>query len=190
MTRVHVVGASSSGTTTLGAALARRLGGAHLDTDNYFWAPTDPPFTTRRPPEDRVALMEADLAGQDAWVISGSLMGWGDVFVPRFDLVVFLYVPPQARIARLMAREVERYGQEVLPGGRMHEAHLAFVEWARGYDRPGFEGRSLERHRAWLAGLTCPVLEIAGTPTVEESLARAEAALAELGYRPAGPRSK
>jgi len=57
VTGVHIVGASSSGTTTLGAALAERLGGAHLDTDRYFWEPTDPPFTTRREPQARVALM-------------------------------------------------------------------------------------------------------------------------------------
>lgn len=172
MTRVHVVGASSSGTTTLGAALAERLGGAHLDTDAYFWAPTDPPFTTRREPEARVAMMAADMEGEANWVVSGSLMGWGDVFIPRFDLVVFLHVPAEVRMERLLRRERERYGADIEPGGRMREGHLAFVEWARGYDRPGFEGRSLERHRAWLAALSCPVLEIAGAPAVDESLAR------------------
>jgi len=174
---VHIVGASSSGTTTLGAALAERLGAAHLDTDAYFWLPTDPPFTDRRPAEARIAMMEADLAGRAGAVISGSLIGWGDALAVRFDLVVFLHVPPDIRMARLLARERQRYGAEIEPGGRMHAPHLAFVEWAQGYDRPGFAGRSLERHRAWLAGLACPVVEIAGAPPVEESLARVTAAL-------------
>jgi adenylate kinase family enzyme len=177
MTCVHVLGASSSGTTTLGAALSARLGGAHLDTDHYFWEPTDPPFTTRRPPEARVAMMQADLADAAHAVISGSLIGWGDVLVPGFDLVVFLHVPEEVRMARLLARERERYGDEIEPGGRMHAQHLEFVDWARSYERPGFTGRSLERHRAWLAALPCPVLEIAGTPSVDESLARVLAAL-------------
>ena len=61
--RIHIVGASSSGTTTLGAELAGRLGAAHLDTDDFFWEATDPPFTTKRPEAERVALMEGELAG-------------------------------------------------------------------------------------------------------------------------------
>ncbi|WP_374575815.1 hypothetical protein [Phenylobacterium sp.] len=183
MARVHIVGASASGTTTLGAALAARLGGAHLDTDAYFWEQTDPPFTTRRPPEARVAMMAADMEGREHWVVSGSMMGWGDVFVPSFDLAVFLYVPPQVRIARLLERERQRYGAEIEPGGRMHEAHLEFVEWARSYDRPGFGGRSLQRQRAWLETLPCPVLEISDAPRPEESLARVLAALPAIVYQ-------
>lgn len=172
MARVHVVGASSSGTTTLGAALAQSIGGPHLDTDDFFWEPTDPPYVMRRPVEARIALMEAAMAGHENWVISGSMMGWGEVFVPRLDLAVFLRVPSDVRMARLMERERRRYGAQIEPGGAMHAAHLEFVEWARNYEQPGFSGRSLERHRAWLAALPCPVLEIAGTPSVEESLER------------------
>ena len=174
--RIHIVGASSSGTTTLGTALAARLGAAHLDTDSFFWEATDPPFTTKRPEAERVAMMEAEVAGEPSWVISGSLIGWGDVFVPRFDLVVFLHVPHEVRMARLMARERERYGAAIEPGGAMHAAHLEFLAWAQAYETPGFPGRSLERHRAWLAGLACPVVEIAGTPSLDESVARVMAA--------------
>ncbi len=176
--RIHIVGASSSGTTTLGAALAERLAVPHLDTDSYFWEATDPPFTTKRPEAQRVALMEAALADAPSWVISGSLIGWGDVFTPGFDLVVFLHVPQEVRMGRLMARERERYGAAIEPGGAMHAAHLEFLAWAQAYETPGFPGRSLARHRAWLAGLSCPVVEIVGTPSLEESVARVLAAAA------------
>jgi adenylate kinase family enzyme len=175
--RLHIVGASSSGTTTLGAALAERIGGAHLDTDDFFWEATDPPFNTDRPVENRVALMTAALAPHDGWVISGSLMSWGDGFIPRFDRVIFLHVPQEVRMARLIERERARYGARIEPGGRMHDQHRAFVAWAASYETPGFSGRSLERHRAWLAGLPCPVLEIVGAPTVDDSLERVLAAL-------------
>lgn len=182
--RIHVVGASSSGTTTLGAALAQRLAVPHLDTDSFFWEATDPPFTTKRPEAQRVAMMEAAMAGQPGWTLSGSMMGWGEVFIPRLDLAVFLHVPPDVRLARLKAREQARYGSAIEPGGAMHAAHLEFLEWARGYDTPGFPGRSLERHRAWLAALPCPVIEIAGTPDVEESVARVMEALPSRSAAP------
>lgn len=116
--RIHVVGASGAGTTTLGRALAVRLACAHLDTDAYFWLPTDPPFREIRDCAERQALLGADLRRHDAWVLSGSLCGWGDVFIPLFDLVVFLSLAPHVRMARLMARERERYGGEAIaPGG-------------------------------------------------------------------------
>jgi adenylate kinase family enzyme len=48
------VGASGSGTSTLAAALGKRLGIAHLDTDDYYWLPTDPPFEQARPTTERL----------------------------------------------------------------------------------------------------------------------------------------
>lgn len=36
MAKIHVLGASGSGTTTTAKALAKILGYVHLDTDNYF----------------------------------------------------------------------------------------------------------------------------------------------------------
>jgi adenylate kinase family enzyme len=102
--RVHLVGASGSGTTTLGRALAGRRGCPHLDTDDFFWLPSDPPFQHVRERGERQALLGAALQGSSGWVLSGSLCGWGDMFIPQFELVIFLWVPPAVRLARLRAR--------------------------------------------------------------------------------------
>ena len=64
-------------------------------------------------------------------MISGSLLSWGLEVVDRLDLVVFLYLDPEIRIGRSLARERLRYGDRILPGGDMHEAHLKFIEWSR-----------------------------------------------------------
>src|SRR4029450_13094001 len=77
--RIHILGASGSGTTTLGRALAERLQCSHFDTDDYFWLPTDPPFTHQRERIERQRLLMDDLTAQDSWVLSGSLCGWRDV---------------------------------------------------------------------------------------------------------------
>ena len=76
MARIHIVGASGAGTSTLGAALARRLGYPHIDADALFWMPTDPPFTTPRPADDRQALLRQRLPITDPWVFSGSALKW------------------------------------------------------------------------------------------------------------------
>jgi adenylate kinase family enzyme len=165
--RIHLVGASGSGTTTLGRSLARHLGCPHFDTDHYFWFPTDPPFEKIRPVEARRAMLGPDLA-RDAWVLSGSLCGWGDVFIPRFDLVVFLSVPSDVRLARLRERERERYGEEAIaPGGRLRAKYEAFIAWAASYEEGSPVERSRRMHEEWLAKLPCPVLRLEDTDDIE-----------------------
>jgi adenylate kinase family enzyme len=167
--RVHVVGASGSGTTALGRALAARLGAIHLDTDDFFWIPTDPPFEKIRERAERQALLGAALARESAWVLSGSLCGWGDMFIPQFDLVVFMWLDPHVRLARLRQREAQRYGAAAItPGGPLHAKYEAFIAWAAGYD-DGLEvpERCRRLHEQWLAALPCPVVRIMDAGTTE-----------------------
>ncbi len=168
MQGIHITGASGSGVTTLGRSLAMRLGWTHLDTDHFYWLPGNPPFQDRRPLEPRLEMMEQAFAdAASGWVLSGSLDGWGDVFIPQFSAVIFLYTPPALRMARLVAREHERYGEAILPGGPMHAHHVEFVQWAEGYDRGDRSGRSLGRHETWLASLPCPVLRLDGAASTD-----------------------
>src|SRR6476659_5566434 len=75
--RLLVTGASGSGTTTLGRALASDWAVPHADVDDYFWRPTSPAYVAKRPVEDRLRLMAEVFLGRDAWVLTGSVMGWG-----------------------------------------------------------------------------------------------------------------
>ncbi|MDO3411243.1 AAA family ATPase [Saccharibacillus sp. CPCC 101409] len=174
---LHILGASGSGATTLGRALSDNLPHTVLDGDDYFWARK---FDEARPPEERARLLEADLDRHERWMLTGAVCGWGDDFKPLFDFVVFLHVPPEERLARLRAREIERYGEDVLPGGRMHRESQEFLEWAALYDHAGEEVRSLKLHERWMADLTCPILRIEGSHSVEE---RVKLVLEELGGR-------
>ena len=159
--RIHILGASGSGTTTLAARIAARWGHRHLDTDDYYWLPTQPPFREVRPLDERRAALRHALCEQGRWVLSGSLCGWGDVFIPEFDLVVFLAIPASIRMERLRAREIERYGARAIAhGGAHHDAHLQFLDWARGYDAGDLTIRSRALHEAWLAELPCRVIRL------------------------------
>jgi len=157
--RIHIFGASGSGTTTIGKAIAEKLGYAHFDTDNFFWLSTEVPFTEARPIDERLRMMQADLLSADNWVLSGSLNGWGDPLIPLFELVVFVYVPQEERVKRLKIREYERYGNEIAFGGQRYEATNEFIEWAEGYDA-GISSRNLLKHEMWMAELKCPLLKI------------------------------
>ena len=76
---IHIFGASGSGTTTLGEKISEELGYKLMDTDDYFWMPTEPKFTLKRPLEERVKLMMRDINNAENVVISGSLVDWGDL---------------------------------------------------------------------------------------------------------------
>ncbi len=168
--RIHITGASGSGTSTLGRALAEPRGCPHFDSDDYFWLP-DPPFERQRPQAEREALLLADLQRHESWVLSGSVSGWGDIAIPLFDLVVFLLVPGETRIARLRTRGRTRFGEAALaPGGEMHEKHEAFITWAMAYDDGGLDMRSRRQHEQWLSALACETIRLEGERSVEENL--------------------
>ena len=163
LNHIHVLGASGSGTTTLARHLSSEFGHVFLDTDDFFWEQTDPPYTTSRPADQRITLLQAALQGHPRWVISGSLCGWGDVLIPEFDLVAFLWLPPEERLDRIKARELQRYGSAALaPGGKMHASHQKFMAWAAKYDTADSSIRSLQRHRAWMKKLPCRVTQVPG----------------------------
>jgi adenylate kinase family enzyme len=174
--RVHITGASGSGTTTLGRALATRAEVPLIDSDDVFWLPTDPPYQTPRERPARQAML-LHLTEGDRWVLSGSIVSWGDVAIARFDLAVCLTAPTELRLQRLRAPELARFGAAALaPGGAMHENHAEFVAWAAKYDTAGPEMRSRHVYEEWLTKLSCPVLRLDGTAPTAEQIDRVLAA--------------
>lgn len=171
MPRIHVLGASGSGSTTLGEAIARRLEIPHADADRFFWLTTDPPFTTRRPRGERLAMLTRQLPADGNWVFSGSAISWATALEPAYDLIVFLWLDPATRMRRLRRRESARYGARIEPGGDMAFASATFLRWAEAYDTSGPAQRSLAAHEAWLVGQTADVLRLNSEAPVETLMA-------------------
>lgn len=180
------MGASGAGVTTLGRAVADALGTPHHDMDDYFWLPTVPPYREVRPAADRVRLMREMFLPRMDWVLSGALDGWGGEIAVYFDAAVFLATPTDVRLARLLEREIRRYGAAaVAPGGWRHMETGKFLEWAGHYDDDdgSCSGRSRERHETWLAGLSCSVLRVDGGRCVADLVAEVVAWLGQGGYK-------
>jgi adenylate kinase family enzyme len=167
---IHIIGASGAGTTTLAKALSVKIGYSHFDTDDYYWLPTKVPFTAKRNVEECKQLLKIALMKKKEWILSGSLCGWGDIFIPDFHLVVYLSLPKEIRMQRLVSREKERAGKEIEPDGRLYQKYCAFMAWARQYDEAGLDVRSRTLHNLWLSKLSCDVLRIEGDKSVEERL--------------------
>lgn len=166
--KIHIIGAAGSGTTTLAEALSKEINYKHFDTDNYYWSPSEEPFTQKSNINERQIHLKNDLDKYENWVLSGSLCGWGDVFIPHFELVVYIWIPKDIRISRLIEREKERYGLEIESTGRRYESFKEFIAWASKYDEAGIELRSRKLHESWLSKLDCPILRLEEDITVEE----------------------
>ena len=82
---IHIYGAAGSGTSTLGRKICKELGYKFMDTDDYFWLPTNPQYTVKREKSERIRLMREEMESAENVVISGSLVDWGDELIPFFD---------------------------------------------------------------------------------------------------------
>ena len=157
--RIHIFGASGTGTTTLGHLLSKQIDIPHIDTDDYFWEKSLIPYTKKREVNERADLLKTELQRFPEWILSGSLVGWGNFTIPLFTLAIFLWIPEEIRINRLRKREIERYGSEALsPGGWFHENSEAFITWASKYDSGGMDIRSRALHEQWMKELPCKLL--------------------------------
>jgi adenylate kinase family enzyme len=170
--KIQIMGASCAGSTTLGKALAAQMGIPYFDTDDYFWAPSETPYTVKRHPDLRHEMIMADLNRHESWILGGSVIKWGEHWRTMFDLVVFLYIPHELRMQRLHTREVERYGDLIFTDPQRAAQYQEFVAWAAKYEDITFSGRNIKAHEYWLKVVNAKKLEIRGDTTVEERIDR------------------
>lgn len=166
--RILIIGASGSGTSTLGRALATELTAVFHDLDDFFWLCTTPAFTSRRPRIERLCMALAAQQAGPRTVMAGAPDTWGDALEDGFSHIVFLRLAAEIRVARLRERETRLLGH----------ADPEFLAWAAQYDEGRLPGRSLAGQLAWLAERRCPVLRLEGDLSVAQRL---EAVLAFLG---------
>ncbi len=172
---IHIYGASGSGTSALGRKISEELGYKFMDTDDYFWLPTNPQYTTKRSKEERLALMKRDISENDNVVISGSLVDWGDELIPLFTLAIRMVTDTDIRIERLKAREKQKFGDRIMPGGDMYANHIEFIEWARKYDTGSVNMRSKAKHDEWQKLLQCKQIVLDGADDLEENSKKVQA---------------
>lgn len=169
--KIHLLGPSGSGTSTLGDALSKELNVPWFDSDDIYWERTNPPFTVIRSLVERQKILREIDSNNDSWIISGSMLEWGDFLRDKMELIIYLYVDKETRIGRLKKRESVRFGDRILRGNDMYENHQAFIKWAESYEEGGYDMRSKLSETAWIKEAKCPVLKIEKEmPLTEEVL--------------------
>lgn len=167
---IHLLGPSGSGTSSLGKAISEELNIPFFDSDDIFWEMTNPPFTSKRSIEQRQILLREINTHNKSWIISGSMLQWGDFLRDEIDLIVYLYIERDIRIKRLVKREKERFGDRILPGNDMYENHQAFITWAESYEDGDLNMRSKKSEIEWIKEAKRKVLKIEKEMPIKEEL--------------------
>lgn len=164
--KIIIFGASGSGKTTLGKSISRKLNWIYLDSDDYYWKKTNPPFQTKIPLAERNENLKTAFRKNNNVIVSGSLCSWSKFWDNAFDLGIYLGVPQEIRMQRLLNREIERYGEALNTNEATKKKSKEFLEWAASYHD---DGHSL-RHKNWIDRMDCDVINVNGDLTNDERL--------------------
>jgi adenylate kinase family enzyme len=121
--RIHVIGGTSSGKSTLAAQIAKAIDAPVVELDALNWLPGWVGLNTTNPEEFERRLAEAT-AG-DAWVVAGSYESFSTkAFWDRLDTVIWLDLPLALTVRRVLTRSWRRWRSKELLWGTNYERFL------------------------------------------------------------------
>lgn len=168
--KIIIFGASGTGKTTLGKLISEKLNWMFLDSDDYYWEKTNPPFEVKIPLERRNENLKTDFKKYENVIVCGSLCTWSKFWNTAFDLGIFLRLPKTVRMKRLQNREIERYGDELITNEEIKKKSIAFLEWAEKYDDETSDRLRIKEHQNWIEELDCSIIEINRDLTKDEMI--------------------
>lgn len=165
---IIIIGPSGSGKTTRGKIAARKLGYPYFDVDDYIWKQnTDSPYTQMYTRDEKISRLSNDIAPYEHFVMAGSMSSFHYAFDEMFEMMVLLYVSPDIRIERVHKRAIERFGERVLEGGDMYEAHMRFLNDNRRYEEDG--SPNMREQKEWMENMSCVKIELDGAAELEKN---------------------
>ncbi len=131
--RIHVIGNSSSGKSTLAARLAGALDAPLVELDAINWQPGWVGLNATDPEELKRRIREATHG--ERWVVAGSYTRFSqETFWPRLDTVVWLDLPLPLVVSRFLRRSWKRWrSRELIWGTNRERFWPHFMIW-RGND--------------------------------------------------------
>lgn len=131
--RVHVIGNSATGKSTLAKRLALALDADFVELDALNWLPDWVGLNETNP--DELERRFEDATRSDAWVVAGSYTRFAQrTFWPRLDTVVWLDLPVPLLVWRVVRRSWQRWRTKELLWGTNIERFWPQLALWRGND--------------------------------------------------------
>lgn len=105
--KIHIIGCSGSGKTYLANALAKRYNIPHFDLDDIQWDNNAEGYGTKRPIEERNALL-LEILNNNEWVIEGVYYAWVQQSFDEADIIYVLDMPGYLYKSRIIIRSIKR----------------------------------------------------------------------------------
>ena len=180
---IAIFGPNGAGKSSITHALAKALGCAEMDVEDYYFPEQSAsrqkalegeysrtahlgtlPYSVPRTKEEVQSGLLRDIPADGRFILSGVTMNWTEDILSRLDIAFWVRVPLEIRLQRIASREEKRFGDRVRPGGDMYEQQKDFRAMVEGRDPKTIEQTAL--------GLKCPVYPLDGTLPVAENVAR------------------
>ena len=105
--KIHIIGCSGSGKTYLANALAKKYNIPHFDLDDIQWDNNTEGYGTKRPLEERNALLQ-EILNNNEWVIEGVYYAWVQQSFDEADKIYVLDMPGYLYKSRIIIRSIKR----------------------------------------------------------------------------------
>ena len=105
--KIHIIGCSGSGKTYLANALAKKYNIPHFDLDDIQWDNNAEGYGTKRPLEERNALLQ-EILNNNEWVIEGVYCAWVQQSFDEADIIYVLDMPRYLYKSRIIVRSIKR----------------------------------------------------------------------------------
>jgi len=161
---IIVCGLNGCGKSTLGRALAEKLGFYFVDNEDLYFPKTNPDYAyssprTRKEVEN---LLFNEMKEHENFVFASVKGDYGEHIYPFFQYAVLIEVPKEIRIQRVRNRSFQKFGDRMLIGGDLYEKEERFFEL--------IESRPENMVEEWIQALNCPIIRVDGTKSIEENV--------------------
>lgn len=163
-TGIIVCGLNGCGKSTLGKALAQKMGFHFIDIEDLYFtrASNDTPYANPRPRAEVEKLLLEEVRKHDHFVFSAIKGDYGEELQKHYQYAVVIEVPKEIRTQRVRNRSFQKFGSRMLEGGDLYEAEEQFFSLA--------EVRTESFYEQWLQSLQCPVIRVDGTKSIAENI--------------------
>ena len=163
-TGIIICGLNGTGKSTLGKVLAEKLDFYFIDSENLYFPASDSCYNYALPRTRKEAekLLYHEITLHKNFVLASVKGDYGELIHPFFQYAVLIDVPKDIRLQRVKNRSYQKFGNRMLPGGDLHEQEEVFFHFV--------ESRKEEDVEEWLQSLSCPIIRVDGTRSVEENV--------------------
>ena len=177
-TGIIICGLNGAGKSTLGRVLAKELDFHFIDNEDLYFPKTNPryPYSSPRTRDEVKQSLLREIQAHENFVFAAVKGDYGEAVYPFFQYAVLMDAPKDIRMRRVRDRSFMKFGDRMLPGGDLYEQEERFFAFVRSREEDTVE--------EWVRSLSCPVIRVDGTKSVEENVSFI---IGRMGKRPPSP---